>query len=140
LARRRRGFLGGKGLIILGGRDDSLQVFGAFGPGEGITGLVVAGEEAVEQFLEILLGMLDAVRQTLLAENAEETFDEVYPRGMGGGVVKADLSMSHQPSPGRLVLLDVQLVYDHVEFPVGVGCTTSFMKRKKFTEVRRLRT
>jgi hypothetical protein len=28
--------------------------------------------------LEILLGMLDAVRQTLLAEDAEETFDEVH--------------------------------------------------------------
>ena len=72
-----------KSLIVLGGLDDSLQVFGAFGPSEGITGLVVAGKEAVEQFLEILLGMLDAVRQTLLAEDAEETFDEVSPRRHG---------------------------------------------------------
>jgi hypothetical protein len=36
---------GVKGLIVLGGLDDSLQVFGAFGPGEWMTGLVVAGEE-----------------------------------------------------------------------------------------------
>ena len=39
---------GVKSLIVLGGFDDSLQVFGAFGPGEWITGLVVAGQEAVE--------------------------------------------------------------------------------------------
>ena len=110
-----------KSLIVLGGLDDSLQVFGTFGPSEWITGLVVAGEEAVEQFLEILFGMLDAVRQTLLAEDAEETFDEVNPRGMRGRVVKGDLRMAHQPSPGRLVLVDVQVVHDHVEFPVGVG-------------------
>jgi hypothetical protein len=98
---------GVKSLIVLGGLDDSLQVFGAFGPSEGITGLVVAGEEAVEQFLEILLGMLDAVRQTLLAEDTEETFDEVHPRGMRGRVVKVNLRMANQPSPSRLVLVDV---------------------------------
>ena len=66
-----------KSLIVLGGFDDSLQVFGTFGPSEWITGLVVAGEETVQQFLEILLGMLDAVGQPLLAEDAEETFDQV---------------------------------------------------------------
>jgi hypothetical protein len=32
--------------------------------------LVVAGEEAVEEFLQILLGMLDAMRQALLAKDA----------------------------------------------------------------------
>ena len=106
-------------LVVLGGLDDSLQVLGTFGPSEGITGLVVAGEEAVEQFLEILLRMLDAVRQTLLAEDAEETFDEVHPRGMGGRVVKADLRMANQPSPGRLILVDVEVVHDHVECPIG---------------------
>src|SRR5271157_1086510 len=96
---------GVKSLIVLGGLDDSLQVFWAFGPRE-CTGLVVAGDEAVEQFLEILLGMLDAVRQTLLAED-EETFDEVHPRGMRGRVMKVDLRMANQPSPSRLVFVDV---------------------------------
>jgi hypothetical protein len=96
-----------KSLVVLGGLDDALQVCGALGPGEGIAGLVVAGEEAVEEFLEILLGMLDAVRQALLAEDAEETFDEVHPRGMRGGVVKVDWRMATEPSPSRLVLVDV---------------------------------
>ena len=96
-----------KSLIVLGGLDDSLQAFGAFGPSKWVAGLVVAGQEAVEQFLQVLLGMLDAVRQTLLAEDAEETFDEVHPRGMRGRVVKVDLGMANQPSPSRLVLVDV---------------------------------
>ena len=29
--------------------------------------------------------------------------------------------MAHQPWPGRLVLVDVEVVHDQVEFPVGVG-------------------
>jgi hypothetical protein len=70
-------FFGVKSLVILGGFDDSLQVFGTFGPSEWIAGLVIVGEETVQQLLEILLGMLDAVCQTLLAEEAEETFDQV---------------------------------------------------------------
>ena len=96
-----------KSLIVLGSLDDPLQVLRAFGPSKGIARFVIAGEEAVEKFFEILLGMLDAVRQTLLAEDAEETFDEVYPRGMRGGVVKADLRMATKPAPSRLVLVDV---------------------------------
>jgi hypothetical protein len=32
----------------------------------------------VEEFLEILFGILDAVRQTLLTEDAEEAFDEIH--------------------------------------------------------------
>ena len=129
-----------KSLVILGGLDDSLQVFGAFGPSEWIAGLVVAGEEAVEEFLEILLGMLNAMRQALLAEDAEEAFDQVHPRGMRGRVVKVDLRMAAEPSPSRLVLVDVQVVHNHVERPLRIGSQTSFMKRRKFTEVRRLRT
>ena len=96
-----------KSLILLGGLDDPLQVFRAFGPGEWIAGLVVAGEEAAEEFLEILFGMLDAMRQTLLTQDAEEAFDEVHPRGMRGGVVKEDLRMAAEPPPGCQVLVDV---------------------------------
>jgi hypothetical protein len=38
----------------------------------------------------ILLGVLNAVRQPLLAEDAEETLDEVHPGNMRGRVVKAN--------------------------------------------------
>jgi hypothetical protein len=96
-----------KSLIVLGGFDDSLQMLRAFGPGEWIAGLVVAGQKAVEEFLEFLLGMLNAVCQTLLAEDAEEAFDEVHPRGMHRRVVKVDLRTATEPSPRRFVLMDV---------------------------------
>ena len=56
-----------KCLIFLGRLDDSLQVLRPFGPGERIARLVVVGDETVEQFLEVLLGMLNTVGQTLLA-------------------------------------------------------------------------
>lgn len=96
-----------KGLIVLGGLDDSLQVLGTFGPGEWVAGLVIAVEEAVQEVLEISLGMLDAMRQALFTKDAEETFDEVDPGGMGGRVVKGDLRMATEPSLSRLVLVNV---------------------------------
>ena len=65
-----------KGLIVLGRLNDSLQVLGTLGPGEWVAGLVVAGEEAVQEVLKIPFGVLHAVRQALLAENAEETLDQ----------------------------------------------------------------
>ena len=50
-------------LIVLGGLDDSLQVFGTLGPGEGVAGLVVAGEEAMQEVLKVPFGVPHAVRQ-----------------------------------------------------------------------------
>jgi hypothetical protein len=48
--------------MFFGGFDNVLQLFGAFGPGEGTTSVVVAGQKSVEQVFEILLGSLYAVR------------------------------------------------------------------------------
>ncbi len=110
-----------KSLIILGGLKDVLRMRRALGPSERIAGLVRASEETVEEFLEILLGMLNAVRQTLFAEDAEETLDEVHPRGVRGRVVKVNSRMATQPAPGRLVLVDIQVVHDHVECPIRIG-------------------
>ena len=87
-----------KSLILLGCLDDSLEVFGTLGPREWIAGFVVAGEEAVEEFLEILFGALHAVRQALLAENAEEALDQIQPRSMRGSVVKVNLWTAAEPS------------------------------------------
>ena len=118
-------------LIILCGFNDVLQMFRAFGPSEGIARLVIAGEETVEEFLEVLLGMLNAVRQTLFAEDAEETLDKVHPRGMRGGVVKVNLRMATQPAPSRLVLVDVQVVHDHVESAIRIGSHDFIHEPKK---------
>jgi hypothetical protein len=69
------------------------ELLRALGPGERITGLVIVGEEAVEEFFEIRLRPLRTVRQALLAENTEEAFDEIQPGGMGRSVVKPNLRM-----------------------------------------------
>jgi hypothetical protein len=75
--------------------------------------LVVAGEKAVEEFLEIPLRPLHTVRQPLLAENAKEAFDEIQPGAMGRSVVKANLGMAAQPLAGSVILMNVQVIdYD----------------------------
>ena len=56
-----------KCLVFLGRLDDSLQVLRAFGPGKRVAGFVVAGDETVEQFFQVLLGVLNTVGQALLA-------------------------------------------------------------------------
>lgn len=48
-----------------------------------------------------------------------------------GRVVKVDLRMANQPSPGRLVFVDVQVVHDHMEFPVGVASHDVIHKAEK---------
>lgn len=68
-------------LILPGGFDEALKLLGALGPGERIASLVVVGEETVEEFFEVLLRALHAVRKPLLAEDAEEAFDEIQPGG-----------------------------------------------------------
>ena len=108
-------------LILFGRFDDSLQVFRPLGPGEWVAGLIVAVQEAMQEILEILLGALHAVRQALFAKNAEEALNQVHPGSMRGGVVKLDLLMAAKPSPRGFILVDVQIVHDHMQFPLGVG-------------------
>jgi hypothetical protein len=45
--------------------------------------------------------------------------------------VKLDLLMAAKPSPRGFILVDVQIVHDHMQFPLGVG---------SHNEVRRFRT
>ena len=93
----------------------------------------------MQEVLKVPFGVLHAVRQALLAENAEEALDQVHPGGMRGCVVKLDLLMAAEPSPRRLVLVDVEVVHDDVQFsvpvrvPVTKGCgfgTRSYGRRK----------
>jgi hypothetical protein len=114
-------------------------LFGPFGPGEGAAIGVVAGDELLKEFLEILFGSLHAVRQSLLAQDAEEAFDQIQPGSMGRSVVELDSWVAPEPAAGGLILVDVQIIRNDMEFSIGIARTTSFMKRRKFTEVRRWR-
>ena len=73
---------------------------------------VVVGEEAREEFFEILVGSLRAVRQTLHREDAEEAFDKIHPRGVRGSVVKVNSRVAPEPATGGLILVDVQMIRD----------------------------
>ena len=97
-------------LIFLGGLDDALKLLWTFGPGEGITGLVVVGKEAAKEFFEILFRSLNAVSQPLFAENTEEAFNEIQPGGMSRGVMKPNLWMAVQPAAGSSIFMNVQII------------------------------
>ncbi len=94
-------------LVVPGGLDDALQLFRAFGPGEGAAVGIVALKKAFEKILEILLRALHAVRQPLLAEDAEEALDEIHPRRVRGCVVKLNSWMAAKPATGSLIFVDV---------------------------------
>lgn len=101
-------------LILLGGFDDALKLLRAFGPAERIAGLVVVGEEAVEEFFEILFRPLHAMREPLLGENTEEAFNEIQPGGMGRSVMKPNLRMTAHPAAGGFILMNVQIIDHHM--------------------------
>jgi hypothetical protein len=48
-----------------------------------------------------------------------------------GGVVKVDLRMTSPPSSRRVVLVEVEIVRDHVEFPVGESAHNLIHKAEK---------
>ena len=68
---------------------------------------VVAGYEADEEFFQILLGVLHAMRQSLLTEDAEKAFDEVHPGSVRGSVMELDPWISPEPATKGFILVDV---------------------------------
>ena len=98
-----------------------LQLFRAFGPGERIATGVIVCNEPLEEFSQVLFGMLYAVCQTLLAQNAEESFYEVDPRGVGGNVMKLDARMAAEPAARCFILVDVQIIHYYMKLAMGIG-------------------
>lgn len=79
------GLLGMGCLILPGGFDDSLEMFGALGPGERGGVLTVLLEVSNQKLLQLLFGTVHAVRQCLPGENAEKAFDHLHPGSVRGG-------------------------------------------------------
>ena len=77
-------------LILLSSLDDALQLFGSLGPCEGTAVGVVTGDEMLNEIFQILFGPLNAMCQALLAQDTEETFDQIHPGSMGGSVMERD--------------------------------------------------
>ena len=66
-------------LILPGGFDDSLEMFGALGPGERRGVLAVFLEVSNQKLLQFLFRTVHALRQCLPGKNAEKAFDHVHP-------------------------------------------------------------
>ncbi len=94
---------------------------GPLGPRERAASRVVGGDEPVEEFFKLLLGALHAVRQPLLAEDAEKTFEKIQPRRVGRSVMKLDPGMAAEPSTSCFILVDVQVIHHAMELAVGIG-------------------
>jgi hypothetical protein len=95
--------LGMSCLILPGGLDDSLEMFGTLGPGERRRVLTVLLEVSNQELRQFLFGTVHALRQCLPGENAEKAFDHVHPGSVRGGIVKVHSGMAQEPLFGSLV-------------------------------------
>ena len=89
------GFTRVRGLVFLGGFYDALRFLRAFGPHGGDSRC--CGNVARQELLKFSFGVVHALRQVLLAKDAEETFHHLDPGSMGWRVVKVHLRMALQP-------------------------------------------
>ena len=81
----------------------------------------MVGNELHQKFLELPFGAMNTVRQSRLAQNAEEAFHHVDPGGMGRRMVKVHARISPQPSPGGLILVNVQVVQHPMQVALRKG-------------------
>src|SRR5207248_2992800 len=104
-----------RGLLLFRRLDDALQLLRSLGPYKGLGILVVAGNEVQQEFLQFSLRGMNTLRQALLAQDAEKNFHQVDPRSVGRGVVEMRAGMPLQPAPRCFVLVDVEIVENHVQ-------------------------
>ena len=76
------------GLVLLGCFNDTLQLFRSLGPDKRRAMLVVMVNVVQQEILELTCRPMDAVRQPLAGENAEETLDQIQPGGVRRDVVE----------------------------------------------------
>ena len=105
----------------LRGFDNALELLGAFGPRKRGTRLVVLVKVLQEKCSQRHLRAVDALGESLLAQDAEKDLDEIDPRGMRRRVMKADLGMTLEPPLGRGVLVNVQVVEHDMQVALWKG-------------------
>ena len=106
--------VGMRRLILLRCLDDSLELLRAFGPDKRSRMLVVVGDVVQQEFFQLSLGGVHALRQGLLAQDTEEAFHQVDPGSMARSVMEVHPGVPLQPVPRRLVLVDVEIVENYV--------------------------
>ena len=110
-----------RGLIFLGRFDNALKLLRALGPDERPGVLVVLSNVVQQEFLQLPFRVVHTLRQALLAQDAEETFHHVDPGSMGRRVMEVCLGMPLQPAPRCFILVEVEIVENHVQVSVGEG-------------------
>lgn len=96
--------------MLFGELNDAPKLGGAFGPGEGTAGLVIASDISVEEALQLPARAMDGVLQGLFGHDAKEAFDEVDPGSVRRAVMKADLGMRGQPLRRGVIVVGVEIV------------------------------
>ena len=81
------------------------NIFGGFGPFEGLGPLVVVRQIVVDRGLEIVDAGIAAAPDAFHGDLGEEALDEVHPGRAGGGEMQLEAGMFLEPRPhlGRLV-------------------------------------
>jgi hypothetical protein len=118
-------------LIFLGGLDDALELLRSLGPQERLGVLVVLHDVIQQELLELAFRSVHALRQTLFAKDAEEAFDHVNPGGMCGCVVELHVGMPPQPTLGRFIFVNVEVVEDDVQLPFWKGANRVIHESQK---------
>ena len=109
------------GLILLGCFDDALELVRPLGPSERCGVLAVFLKVSNQKILQVFLGALHAVRQSLPSENAKKAFDQIHPGSVCWGVVEMDSRMAQEPLFGRFVLVDVEIIEHDVKLVNRIG-------------------
>ena len=117
-------------ILLLRCLDDALELLRAFGPDERSRMLVVAGDVVQQEFFQSL-GVVHTLSQGLLAQDTEEAFHHVDPGSMGRSVMEVHAGMPLQPVPHRLVLVNVEIVENHVQLALRKGGNDVLEEAKK---------
>src|SRR5208337_3402787 len=94
------------------GGDDFVWVLG---PSEGLWGLVMFGQVAIDGGLEVGNTCEDAALEPTLGEDGEEALDRVEPRGGCRCEVEGEARMASQPFDNLRMLMSGVILEDHMD-------------------------
>ena len=99
--------------------DSSDDAIGFCGPDEGLGGLIVFVEIAVDGGFEIADGTEDAAPEPALGKGREEALDRIQPGAGGGDEVESEARMSCQPCHDLGMLMGGIVIEDEMDGRLG---------------------
>src|SRR6266851_2423873 len=95
--------------------DGGDDFFGVFGPCEGLWGLVMLCQVAVDGGLEVDNAAEYAALEPTLGEHGEEALDGIEPGGGCRRAVEDEARVTYQPFDGLWVLVSSVVVENHMD-------------------------